>query len=311
MEPDLDGHRPSLAGFLRWVASAARELVAVIWNAIDHLLWHDGLILASASAFALIFAIFPFLIFLIGLGGWLGGAELADFLADIAFDALPDPMAVVIQPELRRVIDEVGHGGVITVSLLVTLVTITSAVEAMRDGLNRAYGCVDNRNFLIKRLASLVFVFIGIAFLIAVAALSIVAPLAIQFAAAEVPGAEVVNVDWYPALLEGARQVLLVAVLIFMLGSFHLFLPARKRHIKSVAPGVLATLFLWWLAGIVFGFYLNRLADFSAVYAGLGGVIAFMFFLYIVTLIFQFGAELNRAIAERRGRVAPCLDDAD
>jgi membrane protein len=306
MEPGLDGHRPSLSGFLRWVATAFRTLFDIVWNAIDHLVWHDGLVLASASAFALIFAIFPFLIFLVGLAGWFGGAELADYLAEVAFDVLPAHMAAIIEPELRRVIGEVGHGGVITVTLLVTLVTITSAVEAMRDGLNRAYGCVDNRHFVIKRLASLVFVFLGIVFLIAVTTLAVAAPVAIRFAAAGLP-----ETDWYPSVLEGARQVLLVAVLIFMIGSFHLFLPARKRATKSVAPGVLATLFLWWLAAVLFGLYLSRLANLSATYAGLGGVIALMFFLYIAMLIFQFGAELNRAIAERRGRVDLCLDSAD
>jgi membrane protein len=86
-----------------------------------------------------------------------------------------------------------------------------------------------------------------------------------------------------------------------MIATMHLLLPARKRRIKSVATGALFTLVLWWIAGKAFGFYINRIADYSATYAGLAGVIALMFFLYIQALIFLYGAELNRSIADFRG----------
>jgi membrane protein len=281
-----------------------REIKAVLWDATDHLIWHDGVLLASGIAFALIFAIFPFLIFLIALAGGFGGPELADDLTIAALNIMPDYMVKTIEPELNRIVTEPGRGRLLTFGLLVTLVTITSAVEAIRDGLNRAYGCVDNRNFLRKRVGSLIFVFFGMAGIILVTALAVGAPVAIRFLTADAA-----QTDWYPVLMESGRKALLFVVLFLMIASTHLFLPARKRRVRLVIPGVLLTLILWWAAGRLFGLYLNRIADYSTTYAGLSGIIALMFFLWILALIFQFGAELNRAIAQRLGRNELCLDD--
>jgi membrane protein len=83
--------------------------------------------------------------------------------------------------------------------------------------------------------------------------------------------------------------------------AFHLFLPARRRHLASVVGGVFFTLVGWWLAGRFFGFYIGRIANYSATYAGLAGIVILMFFLYIQALIFLYGAELNRSIADFRG----------
>jgi membrane protein len=278
----------------RSLVAGLREVRAVLWDALDHLNWHDGVLLASGIAFALIFAIFPFLIFIIALGGGVGGQDLADDIAQAALTIMPEHMVRTIEPELDRIIHPPGRGGLLTFGLLVTLVTITSAVEAIRDGLNRAYGCVDNRNFLKKRLGSLVFVLFGMLAITVLAALAFAAPLAIQAVAAGAAGTA-----WYPLLMEGGRQALLIVVLLAMIASMHLILPAHERRVRTIIPGVVLTLVLWWAAGRAFGYYLNRFTDYSAVYAGLGGIMALMFFLWILALIFQFGAELNRAIAER------------
>ena len=76
---------------------------------------------------------------------------------------------------------------------------------------------------------------------------------------------------------------------------------AAAAHLKSVIGGVLFTLVGWWLAGKVFGLYIGKIANYGATYAGLAGIVVLMFFLYIQALIFLYGAELNRSIADFRG----------
>jgi len=102
-------------------------------------------------------------------------------------------------------------------------------------------------------------------------------------------------------MLEIGRQALLVVVTFAMLLAFHLLLPARRRRLKSVAGGVFLTLVGWWIAGKVFGFYITKFANYSTTYAGLAGIVILMFFLYIQALIFLYGAEVNRSIADFRG----------
>jgi membrane protein len=86
-----------------------------------------------------------------------------------------------------------------------------------------------------------------------------------------------------------------------MLFAFHLLLPARRRRPGSVVGGVLLTLVGWWIAGKLFGVYVVKFANYSATYAGLAGIVILMFFLYIQALIFLYGAEVNRSIADFRG----------
>jgi membrane protein len=69
-----------------------------------------------------------------------------------------------------------------------------------------------------------------------------------------------------------------------------------------VLGGVFLTLVAWWMAGKAFGFYISQFANYSATYAGLAGIVVLMFFLYIQSVIFLYGAEVNRSIADYRGK---------
>ena len=72
---------------------------------------------------------------------------------------------------------------------------------------------------------------------------------------------------------------------------------ARSEAIvSSVIAGVLFTLVAWWLAAKLFGLYISEVANYSATYAGLAGIVVLMFFLYIQALILLYGAEVNRSI---------------
>jgi membrane protein len=216
---------------------------------------------------------------------------------------MPAHVIQTLEPELNRIFATAGQASPLTFGLLVTLVSITGAVEAIRDGLNRAYGCVEDRHLIRRYVSSLLFVVVGMGFLLVVAALGIAAPIMLEFIDRYVPGPEF-NVGW----LETGREGLLVLITGAMLFAFHLFLPARRRRIRSVIGGVILTLLAWWLAGKAFGLYITEIANYSTTYAGLAGIVILMFFLYIQSLIFLYGAEVNRSIADFRG-AALCRKD--
>ena len=132
---------------------------------------------ASAIAFSLIFALFPFVIFLVALGAAFGGADLSAYISREAITILPDHVIRTLKPELNRIFASAGQASPLTFGLLVTLISITGAVEAIRDGLNRAYGCTEDRHLVRRYLSSLLFVFVGMAFLLVIAALAIALPI--------------------------------------------------------------------------------------------------------------------------------------
>ena len=92
-------------------------------------------------------------------------------------DVLPENIIKSLEPELNRIFAVANRASPLTFGLLVTLVSITGAVEAIRDGLNRAYGCAEDRHFVRRYVSSLLFVFAAMAFLLFVAALGVALPI--------------------------------------------------------------------------------------------------------------------------------------
>jgi membrane protein len=292
-EEESAARRPSSA-VLGWM----RPVYAVLQDATWGLFRHDGAMVASAIAFSLTFAIFPFAILLVALGAVLGGIDLAAYITSEAMIVLPEHVVQTLEPELLRIFAGADQSSPLTFGLLATLVSITGAVEAIRDGLNRAYGCTEDRHLVRRYLSSVFFVIVGTIFLLVAAALGIAVPVVATFVNNVVPGPDL-DFGW----LETTREALLVVVTIPMLFAFHLLLPAKRRSFLSVVGGVLLTLILWWLAGKLFGVYITRIANYAATYAGLAAFVILMFFLYIQALIFLYGAEVNRSIADFRGEM--------
>lgn len=290
IRPEEAAGRPDWRALVSWT----RPAWAILHDATFGLFRHDGIMVASAISYSLVFALFPFVIFLVAIGAMFGGSDLSGYISREAVTALPAHVVRAITPELNSIF--AGSARPLTFGLLLTLMSITGSVEAVRDGLNRAYGCAENRHVFRRYLSSLFFVLVGMAFLLAVAALGIAVPIWFEVLSRYFPEA-----GFRGGLLEPGRQALLALITTLMLFAFHLLLPARRRHIGSVAGGVFLTLVGWWTAGRLFGFYITRIANYSTTYAGLAGIVVLMFFLYIQALIFLYGAEVNRSIADFRG----------
>jgi membrane protein len=98
-----------------------------------------------------------------------------------------------------------------------------------------------------------------------------------------------------------ATSVILIVALVVA----HMWLPAGRRTLSQVLPGILVTLALWLAAGAAFGRYLAEFAgNYVTTYAGLASVMIALVFLYTTASIFVYGGELNAAIRRaREGRL--------
>jgi len=85
-----------------------------------------------------------------------------------------------------------------------------------------------------------------------------------------------------------------------------LWLPAGRRSLFEIAPGITVTLVLWLVSGAIFGRYLADFASTSyvTIYAGLSSGMVALVFLYLVASIFIFGGEFNAAVARARAKKA-------
>jgi membrane protein len=255
----------------------------------------DGWAIASHIALSMLMSMFPFLILVTAIAGFIGSTNLADGVARLIIEAWPRAVASGIAVEIHSVLTT-ARGDVLTLGAVFAIYFASSGVESLRIGLNRAYGLHEPRAWWLLRLESIGFVLVSAIGLMTLAFLVVLGPLAYNAALAYAPWLDPLQSRFNIGRFATAAVVLTTGLIIV-----HLWLPAGRRRLAAVWPGILATLALWLVCGIVFGRYL---ADFSytyvTYYAGLASAMIALVFLYFIAWIFIYGGELNAAIARER-----------
>ena len=190
-----------------------------------------------------------------------------------------------------------ARGDVLTLGAVFAVYFASSGVESLRIGLNRAYGLREPRRWWLLRLESIGYVLVS-AFALAGAGVSGRARPAGVPAPRSATRRGSSRLRPITTIARFGIGGLVLALALFIL---HMWLPAGRRRLGEVWPGILATLLLWLACGFVFGRYL---ADFSyayvTYYAGLASAMTALVFLYFSAWIFIYGGELNAAIARAR-----------
>lgn len=275
------------------------------WRAILAMLSHNALELAGFVAYTMIFALFPFIIFLVALAGFLGNQDAADKLVGMLFDALPHDIAATLAPAIQQVLTS-RHGGVLTFGIILTLWSASSGIEALRLSLNRAYRSPEMRPFWKRRLQSLVFVVFSAIAMLAVSVLVVALPSLISIAASYLPLTEASK-----AKISISGTMVGVVIVFGGLAALHYWLPQRKMKIRELWPGVVFSGLLIVALGGSFGVYLSLIGNESVTYGGLGGVILTLLFFYMGGVLFSFGAEFNAAAKGFVGKERPRINSLD
>jgi membrane protein len=245
-------------------------------------------VLAGYISYASMLAAFPFLIFAMTLAGSVIGRAYSNEAFSALFDAVPGHVALTLEPVLREVIGE-HRGGVLTVSALGAIYGASNGVEAIRIGLDRAYDVKVSRGFLINRLISIAFVFIGFSVFGALAVLIIFAPLTISLVEQLTP------VD-IPAEADIARYLVGATLLYWTIWLMHKVLPDKAMRGMTVWPGVLVSMVIWVLAATALSIYLAFSPTYAVTYGALAGVIVTLLFFYLTGVAIILGAEVNAVV---------------
>jgi membrane protein len=264
-------------------------------DAFDAFVRDDGWAIASHIALSMLMSLFPFLIFVTALTGFLGTQDLADQVAKILLEAWPEQVAGPIAAEIASVLTN-AHGGLLTIGVVLALYFSSSSIESLRIGLNRAYGELETRSWWLLRLESIGYVVVGAAALIVLSFLIVLWPVLFRVAQRYVPHVMPLE-DTYVYL----RFAIASAVLVVALVLVHKWLPAGRRRLRDIIPGIVVTLALWLLLGVLFGRYLAEFAGtYVTMYAGLATAMVALVFLYWTASVFVYGGELNAAIRRAR-----------
>ena len=262
----------------------------IVANAVGHFNADDGWAMASHVALSTLLALFPFIIFGTALSSFLGAREFADTASHLIFDTWPEVIAKPIAGEAVRVMTE-QHRGLLTISVLAAAFFASNGVEALRVSLNRAYRVSERRAWYWTRAQSLLFVLIAVFVFMAVSILLVLVPLFLGVVRRWLPLLTDVT-----SLINNWRVLIAGIVLVCGLVVVHIWLPAGKRRLVDVMPGITLTVLCWLAGASVFAAYLQGFANYVSTYAGLASIMIALVFLYIISAIFILGAELNASI---------------
>jgi membrane protein len=94
-------------------------------------------------------------------------------------------------------------------------------------------------------------------------------------------------------------MLLIVSVILAIL--YYVGPNVRQPSIRWVSPGSILAVLVWLIASAAFAFYVANFSSYNKTYGALGGVIAFLVWLWITNLVILLGAELNAEL--ERGRL--------
>ncbi len=269
---------------------------SILINAFQRMLEEDGMMAAGHIAFTAFLSLFPFLIFLAALAGFLSSPEDVPKMVDLMFEFMPQEVAAALAPAVSEVIS-IKPAGLLTFGFIGTLWAASSGVEALRIALNRAYRVERKRAIWRRRLQSLFFVALA-AFLIFFMSLMVLfGPIIWNFTEPllhfSIIQEMVFNLTRYSAAL-----LVLIGTLLIL----HRFLPHRRQKIWLLLPGVLFTTIMFLLGGTAFSAYLANFGTYNITYGSLGSIVIALIFFYLTAILFIFGAYLNATLNQQQIR---------
>ncbi len=281
-----------------------RRAIAIVLDAYSRFDADDGWAISSHIALSALMAIFPFFIVLTAIAGFFGSTDLADEVANLMLATWPTEVATPLAREIHNVLGGT-HTGALTLGIVFAVFFASSGVESLRIGLNRAYNVSETRHWLVLRLESIAYVLLAALGSLALGFLIVLGPLLFRTALRHMPWLEPLEGTFTVFRFGIATVVLAIALFVA-----HKWLPAGRRRVAEIIPGIAATVVLWLAAGVAFGRYLAEFAvTYVSYYAGLASAMIALVFLYWTASIFVFGGALNAALLHPPGRGSISVDE--
>lgn len=279
---------------MRWTW---QEAVAVARETTRRALAHDLGTLAGNLAYRFFIALFPFLVLVVALSGFVANAlniaDPAHELVKALGSTLPSDFGQVLQDQLRQLFASRNAALVVT-GAVTTLISSSSAFSALFISCNRSYGVVETRSAL-QRYAIAAALTISAGSLVVIAFALVVGGKAISSRLVDLLD---IGGGW--GAVVGIAEVLLEGLLVLLaVMALYRIAPNRRTRRSGMLPGALLFVLVWAIATQIFAFYLAHAHSFGPTYGALAGAVILLIWFYVTSVILLVGAELNAVIEQR------------
>ena len=248
---------------------------------------------ASALAYSWLFAVFPFLIFVLSLLPYLPANARAQAKEEIEqfISALPEQAAETIWKNVTGVFDRPKQG-LLVVGLGVAIWAASGGMAATMGALDKCYELDTGRPFYKQRPLAVLLTLVVATLILAVLILLPVGTAVRTWAIQHLKEADMV---WI-VLFDLVRFVLALLFMVSSLTIIYHFGPGVKHRFHWLTPGALFCLVVWILLGLVFRTYVQKFGKYEQTYGTVGGVAILLLFFYVDALVLLIGAEINSEI---------------
>jgi membrane protein len=254
---------------------------------------------AGALTYYVMMSLFPGLLVGISLLGLLGDQSLVtDAVKYARENGAPAEVAGALEASLKTTISTAGGTASVTlgIGLAVALFGASGAFGGAGRALNTVYGTNEERNFVRHKLTDLMWTMV----VIVLALVALVSVFLGGGVASDVFGTIGLG-ETAADIWRFARWAVALGAVMLMYALVYNFSPdVRPREWRWITPGAATGVLIWILASIGFFFYVSNFSRYGATYGAFAGAVILLLWLYISSIAFLFGAELNAQLERER-----------
>jgi len=251
---------------------------------------------AKEVAYNILFSIAPLLIFVTALAGIVTRAVNSDQKnpAEPVLKWVTDNLPSNAADFLREPIDNAlstSPGFLLSIGGILALWGAQSAMGGVIKGLNVAYDAKEDRSFIRQTLVSIGLT-VAIGIMVGVAGFLIIIGSGVGADLAEVIG---LGDAWATASM-WLRWPVVFVVIVIAVAIIHRYGPNVEADIRWFVPGAVFTVIAMAFATFALGIYFSFSGGYNAAYGAFGAVLAFIFWLYVMSLLALLGGVINMAV---------------
>lgn len=275
-----------------------RLLPYCAYRAIIDMIKHDGIEHAGYIAFLVMLGIFPCVILLAVVVGFLSRIYFDETIWVVFQTALLESkwseLITPLKPRLAEIIHTPPQK-FLTFAIISAVWSASSMIEGLRTILNRAYRVRQPLPYIPGRFFSIV-QFIAMLLLVSAAMLVInVVPIFMRYLGDTLQTVVPQNIITYRWLsnITILQDVITYSVIFCFIVHLHYTLPNKKQILSHLLPGGCITVIGWYICSIALKYYIKTFSQIDFIYGSIAGIVVCLFYFYMCNLVFIFSAEFN------------------
>lgn len=240
-------------------------------------------------AYFFFLSIFPALLIVFALTGFIGGDSAFARITTVVFTLTPPDASAFLHRFITELANE-RRPGMLSFGAIVLFWAGSSGVAALTDALNQIHGVPEARGWWSRRALALSVLTVG-SILIVLGTVIVIG------------GVVALRAMGLSAVWDIVRWPLAAALPLLALWLAFYFLPDRSRRggVWEAFIGATVATLLWALATALFSVYLTSIRDYSQVYGAIGTVMALLIWFFLSAIAVLLGGIVDASL-ERHTR---------